>query len=248
MNQSTSVSRGGLFLSAGLIAAYFVVFVFATAYHPSGIDPNNHPLVFAQYAHSSGWTADHLAWFVDTSLLIAGFLVLIDALNVSGQLERIMYAAGMLLGGTAVALTALRDAVDGVVLKRAVDAWVSAPASEQAARFAAAEVARWMEEASASYQSFALGLMVLVLAGLILSTARLNRLVGVLLAVNGLGYIAMGWILGESGFAPEGAAPAYVTEFVPILCAIYVAVVAWRMPRTGAERSQTAYSAKPQEA
>jgi hypothetical protein len=43
-------------------------------------------------------------------------------------------------------LTAVAYAVDGVVLKRAVDAWVSAPASEAAARFASAETVRWLEE------------------------------------------------------------------------------------------------------
>ena len=69
---------------------------------------------------------------------------------------------GMVRGGAAIAITALREAVDGVVLKRAVDAWVTAPPGEQASRFAGAELARWLEESAYSYQSFLIALMLLV--------------------------------------------------------------------------------------
>lgn len=246
MTQSTSASRGGIFLSAALLGAGFIVGIFATAFHPNGIDPNNHPLVFAQYAQSSGWTADHLAWFVSTTLTIAGLLVLIDALNVGGRMARMANRLGMVAGSAALGMTALRDAVDGVVLKRAVDAWVAAPAAEQPARFAGAEVARWMEEASTSYQGFLIGLTLVVLAGLIVATGRIPRPVGLLFGIAGLAYFAIGWILGESGFAPEGAYPSYVSEFVPVICAVYLVVVAWRMPHGVSEQVPAAYATRPE--
>lgn len=246
MNQPASASRGGLFLSAALMGTGFVVGGVATAFHPSGIDPNNHPLVFAQYAHSPGWTADHLGWFVATTLTIAGLLVLIDALNLNSGLARIANRIGMVVGSAAIAMTALREAVDGVVLKRAVDAWVSAPASEQAARYASAEVARWMEEASASYQNFLFGLTLIVLATLIVWSGRVPRPIGFLFAITGLASFMVGWILGEAGFAPEGANPSYVTEFVPVICAVYLLIVAWRMPHGGVERSAGAYVGRPE--
>ena len=239
MNQSTSASRGGLFLAAGLLGASFIGGVIATNFHPSGIDPNNHPLVFVQYAHSWGWTADHAGWFFATALAIAGFLALLDALNLTGGVARIAVRIGMVLGGAAIAITALREVVDGVVLKRAVDAWVIAPSSEQASRFAAAEVARWMEEGAYSYQSYLLAMLLAVLAGLIIWTGRMPRPLGIVLAVAAVANFALGWILGESGFAPQGAAPAIVTEFVPPVVAIYLGVVAWRMSRVGVERPQT---------
>lgn len=245
MNQTTSASRGEILLSAGLLGASFIVFGFATAFHPSGIDPNNHPLVFVQYAHSSGWTADHLAWFVSTTLTTAGLLALIDALNLTGGMARVGVRLGLVAGSAAIALTALRDLVDGVVLKRAVDAWVSAPAGEQAARYASAELARWMEEASASYQGFVLGLTLVILAALILATGRVSRPIGILFGIAGLAYLVVGWILGESGFAPEGAAPSYITEFVPPICAVYLLVVAWRMPRAAGRRSQPQQMLEP---
>ncbi len=48
-------------------------------------------------------------------------------------------------GKVALGLSGVLQAVDGVALKQAVDAWVSAPDAEEAARFASAETVRWLE-------------------------------------------------------------------------------------------------------
>jgi hypothetical protein len=126
----------------------------------------------------------------------------------------------------------MRFAVDGVVLKRAVDAWVSAPDAEKAARFASAETVRWLEEATASYQGFLLGLTLILLAALIVSTARVPRPSGYLLALGGVGYLAESWLLGLVGFAPEGAIPAYVAELSPLIAGGWLLISAWRMPES----------------
>jgi hypothetical protein len=162
---------------------------------------------------------------------------LIDALNVRSGMGRIANWIGTVVGSAAIAITALRDAVDGVVLKHAVDAWVTAPASEQAGRYASAELARWMEEASASYQYFLLGLTMLVLATLVVSSRRVPRPIGVLFAVSGVASFIVGWILGEAGFASEGATPSYIAQYVPVICAVYLLIFAWRMPQGAVERS-----------
>lgn len=248
MNLQTSASRGGLFLSAALLGSGFIAGVIADVFHPTGIDPNNHVLVFVQYAHSSGWTADHLGFFLATTLTIVGFLVLIDAVDFSGGAARTVNRLVMVLGATAIGLSALRYAVDGVVLKRAVDAWVSAPETEQASRFAAAELARWMEEASASYQGFVLGAMLLAVGGVIVWTRRVPRPIGYLSALAGLSYAVAAWVVGESGFAPEGAIPTYVAELVPPVCAIYLLVLAWRRPGVEAEPSRSSSAAMRGEA
>lgn len=233
---SKAASRAGITVSAALMGIGFIVFMVANTFHPSGIDPNNHQLVFVQYAKSSGWTADHLTYFVYMSLIISGFLALIDSMNFSDGIGRTVARLGMVFGGSALALSAVRYAVDGVVLKRAVDAWVSAPAGEQAARFASAEMARWMEEAGASYESFLLGFTVAVMAGLILWTGRVPRPLGALFGIAAVCYFVVGWILGESGFDLSGAAPTFTFQFVPPIAAVYLLVVAWRMPQTAARR------------
>jgi hypothetical protein len=75
--------------------------------------------------------------------------------------------------------------VDGVTLKQAVDAWVAAPGSENASRFADAETVRWIEWGLQSYFRVVLGV-----ALLLLGAAAAERLVptwlGVLLAIAGL--------------------------------------------------------------
>ena len=234
-NDEASANRSALVLAAALMIISFAVYVVATIYHPSGIDPNNHPAVFAQYAASSGWTLDHAGWFVQTALLIAGLLVLFYALDLAKGMAAFVARLGIASAAVALALTALRDLVDGVVLKRAVDAWVSAPEADKAARFAAAETVRWFEEASASYQGFVLGFTLILLAVLIVWTARAPRPVGYLLGVGGAGYLVVGWILGVSGFAPEGAAPNYVAAFSPLVAGFWLLISAWRMPQPGAE-------------
>jgi hypothetical protein len=222
--------RQTLRLAAALLLSSYFVYVVATVFHPSGVDPNNHPAVFTQYAHSVGWVADHLGWFVETAIFIAGLLVLLYALNLSSGLPRLVARLGVVSAGVALGLSALRYLVDGIVLKRAVDAWASAPEADKAARFASAETARWLEEASASYQGFVLGFTLILLAALIVWTARVPRPIGYLLALGGVGYLVVGWILGEGGFAPEGALPTYIGQLTTLIASVWLLITAWRLP------------------
>ncbi len=109
----------------------------------------------------------------------------------------------------ALALAGVRFAVDGVALKQAVDAWVSAPAAEQAARFASAEALRWLEWGTTSYQDFMLGLALVLFAIVIVWTARVPRPVGYLMGLSGLASLVLGWVIGAEGFAPIGEVPSY---------------------------------------
>lgn len=221
--------RSALFLSAALLGSGFVALGVASAFHPSGVAENDHPAAFAQYAQSAAWTADHLGSFVATAITIAGLLVLFYALNLQDGMPRLVARIGIVSAGVALALTALNVAVDGVVLKRAVDAWVSAPDVEKAARFASAETVRWLEEATASYQGFVLGFTLILLAALIVWTARIPRPIGYLLALGGVGYLARGWILGAAGFAPEGAIPTQIAQYSQPIWSVLLLIVAWRM-------------------
>lgn len=234
-SRSSGADRKSLLLSAALIGGGIIALAVASAFHPSGVDNNNHPAVFAQYAQSAGWTAIHLAEFAAMAISLAGLLVLFYALDQPDGLRRLVARIGTVSAGVALALTAVRLAVDGVVLKRAVDAWVSAPDPEKAARFASAETVRWIEEASSSYQSFMLGLTMILLAALIVGSARVPRPIGYLLALGGAGYLVVGWIDGIAGLAPQGAIPTYVGQGSTLVVGIYLLVSAWRMPRPATE-------------
>jgi hypothetical protein len=112
--------------------------------HPHTEVPNSHAAVFAEYAAISNWLWVHYLQFLSAAILIAGFVVLYQAMarrSPVTSLERSAPAAGV----ATVAVFAVNMGVDGIALKRAVDAWVAAPPADKEARFAAAETVRWLE-------------------------------------------------------------------------------------------------------
>ena len=191
---------------------------------------NTHTAVFAEYANSADWTAVHLGQFVGSAVITAGLLVLFFALNVSEGTPHWLGLFGAIAAGVALALAGVVYAVDGVALKQAVDAWVSAPASEQAARFASAEAIRWLEWGTRSYQSFMSGLALVLLATTIVWTARITRPIGYVMGVIGLAYIVVGWLQGTEGLQSATLAViGGITYLSLAVWSIWLLIVAWRM-------------------
>src|SRR6266487_334079 len=199
--RSIMANRNLLRLSATLLFVGVLFSLLVGLLHPSRENPNNHTAVFAEYANSADWTAVHLGQFVGIAVIIAGLLVLFFALNVSEGTPRWVGFFGAIAAGVALALAGVRFAVDGVALKQAVDAWVSAPAAEQAARFASAEAIRWLEWGTRSYYNFMFGLTLVLFATTIVWTASITRLIGYVMGVIGLAFIVQGWFDGTVGFS-----------------------------------------------
>jgi hypothetical protein len=134
------------------------------------------------------------------AILLAGLFALFFALDDQAGPGR--WAARFAAASTVatLALYGVVQAVDGVALKQAVNAWASAPEAEKAARFATAEALRWLEWGTRSYQNFALALSLLLFATALARTALIPRPVAPLMALSGLTYVAQGWIGGTEGF------------------------------------------------
>jgi hypothetical protein len=213
-------------LSATLVFIGLLVFEVASLLHPPGA--NDHQAAFTAYANSSSWAAIHLSQFVCMAVLLAGLLVLFFALSVSEGTPHWLGFFGAIAAGVTLALTGVVFAVDGVALKQAVDAWVSAPAAEQAARFASAEAIRWLEWGVRSYQDFMFGLALVLFAIVIVWTARVPRAIGYLMGLSGLTYLVLGWVFGTGGFAPIGEAPSDAAQFFLLVSSIWLLIVAWR--------------------
>jgi len=227
--------RRSLLLSAVLLVGGFIVGWVVSLFHAGGItDPNNHPAIFALYAQSGIWTAVHLAEFIATAATIVGLLVLLYALNLAEGMSGLVARVGIVSAGATLALTAVLYAVDGVVLKRAVDAWASAPDAEKAVRFASAETVRWLEEATNSYQYFLTGLTVILVAALIVWTAKVPRPIGYLLGLSGVADLVAGWIHGAAGFAPQAVIPALFGQLCWLIAGVWLLVSAWRMAKPAA--------------
>ncbi len=223
--------RSLLRLSTTLVVIGEVLFALVTLFHPGREDPNNHPAVFAEYASSGSWIAVHFGQFVLMAVLLAGLLVLSFALNVrSGVLGWVgRFAAVSVV--VALALYGVVQAVDGVANKHAVDAWASAPEAEKAARFASAETMRWLEWGTSSYQTFMFALTLILLATVIVWTARVPRPIGYLMGLAAIPYLVQSWVLGTEGFAISWLAGGLSVVSLPLMLAwsIWLLIVAWRM-------------------
>jgi uncharacterized membrane protein HdeD (DUF308 family) len=220
--------RTALRLAAILLIAGILVTALAGLLHPEGADANDHRATFEIYANSGIWTAVHLGQFVGMAILVAGLGALFFALDAGRGLPRWLGRAGLLSAAVALALYGVLQAVDGVALKQAVDAWATAPAPEKAARFASAETVRWLEWAVRSYQSYMFGAALILFGASIAATRRLARAIGYLMALSGLAYLAQGWILGVNGFSSANRIPTLLGIVLVVVWAIWLLVAALR--------------------
>ncbi len=221
------IDRNLLRLSATLLFIGVVLSTVLTQYvHPGG--GTTMEATFANYAASGNWAAIHLGEFVSEVVLLAGLLVLFFALGVSQGTSRWLGFFAAIAAGVALALAAVLSAVDGVALKQAVDAWVSAPAAEQATRLASAEAIRWLEWGTTSYQDFMLGLALVLYAIVIVWTARVPRPIGYLMGLSGLASLVVGWVVGAEGFAPIGEVPSSAAPVFLFASIIWLLIIAWR--------------------
>ncbi len=223
--------RGLLRLSATLVVIGELLFALVTAlFHPDG-DANNHPVAFAEYASSASYTAVHFVQFVFMAVLLLGLLVLFFALDVrSGALGWVgRFAAVSVV--VALALYGVVQAVDGVALKHAVDAWANAPEAEEATRFASAETVRWLEWGANQYQLFMFALALILLATVIVGTARVPRPIGYLMGLAAIPMLVQSLVIGTTGFSVPLLAGTLSAVALPLMLAwsIWLLIVAWRM-------------------
>jgi hypothetical protein len=127
---------GSIAFLAGVIIA-----VVSTAIHPSGEDPANHPLVFAEYASDDSWIAVHIGQFVGVIMVFAGGFVALYLLLVRSESSTASTLAwiGLALVIMTASAFAVLQAVDGIALKMAVDSSVAAPSEDKAITFRVAE-------------------------------------------------------------------------------------------------------------
>jgi len=133
------------------------------------------------------------------------------------------------MAAVTLALYGVLQAVDGVALKQAVNAWANAPDAEKAARFATAEAIRWLEWGARSYTNFALGLSLVLFAAAVPRTARFPRTVGFLMGLSGLTYLVQGWVAGTEGFSETQTIAIVLAWVLNLTWMIWLIVAARRM-------------------
>jgi hypothetical protein len=163
------------------------------------------------------------------AILLAGLLALFFALDGQDETARWTGRFGAALAIAALALYGALQAVDGVANKLADVAWVNAPDAEKAARFASAEVVRWIEWGMRSYQAYTLGLALLLFAVAVVRTVWIPRPIAFLIALSGLTFLAQGWVVGSEGFSPLMSNAIVLAEILDVIWMVWLLVVAWRM-------------------
>ncbi|ODR88504.1 hypothetical protein [Sinorhizobium alkalisoli] len=222
------IDRASLRLSAGLLLVGQLLYIAVTQFHAGG-DANNHPAIFAVYAGDEIWAAVHLGQFASMAMLIAGLLAQFFVLDIEAKAAKWTGRFGAASAVAALALYGVLQAVDGIALKQAVNAWAGAPDTERAARFADAEAIRWLEWGMRSYHDFALGLALLLLAAAIARITWVPRPIAYLMGLSGLTYLVQGWVAGSEGFSPAQSAAIVLGWVLSLVWMIWLVVVAWWM-------------------
>jgi hypothetical protein len=164
-----------------------------------------------------------------SSAISTQLLVLFFALNVRTGLSGWTNRLAAVSTGVTLALYGILQAVDGVTLKWAVDAWANAPDAEKAARFAAADAIRWMEEGVRSYYDNMLGLAFVLFGVAIASSARVPRPIGDIMRLCGLVYIIRGWVLGAEGFSATHGLTQLPAYLLLLAWVVWLVAGSWRM-------------------
>lgn len=186
-------------LGASCAVAGALLLVVGTYLHPGDADPNDAIAAFTEYAADRLWVASHLAQLGGMIGLVAALLCLARELESGRAAAWARLAASGAVASLAIA--AALQAVDGIALKRVVDAWAAAPPDERHAAFYAAFAVRQIETGLASVLSLVLGLSVTVFAVAMLVDATEPRWLGAIAIMGGVATTVAGGVIAYTGFS-----------------------------------------------
>ena len=214
-------------LGAVALPLGIIVLSVSEYFHPSRVDPMDNPAVFMEYAQSDSWTTVHLGEYFGFLFLLGGLVALYYSVSAKPGVGAGLAPFGLATAVTAAASFTVLQAVDGIALKRAVDAWVSAPADQEVARFAAAEAIRWIEIGMNSLSYFLAGLTLFLYGGAIAFGSVYRRWVGLVALISGAAFMYNGVV--------EVAYEGFVSSIIKVaglvllaLWAVIMAVLMWR--------------------
>ena len=208
-----------------------IVLLVAEFFHPQREHPMDFPAVFMEYAHSNIWTAVHLAQYFGFLLLLGGLVALYYSVGTEQGAGAGLAPFGLAAAVTTAASFTVLQAVDGIALKRAVDAWASAPADQETAAFAAAEAVRWIEIGMNSLSFFLAGLTLFLFGLAIALRSVYPRWVGLLAAVSGALFMVSGMMVAYEGFGPST-----IRLVALLLLTVWAFILAFLMWRFGSHR------------
>jgi hypothetical protein len=221
---SIRMQRSRLGPASAILGA--ALLLLGTALHPMHADPNVPAAAFAEYAADKHWITSHLLQLAGAVAMIAALVLLSRALAQGPG------AAWAALGGhgaiASLALASALQAVDGVALKRMVDAWAAATAADKAALFQAAFAVRQVEVGLAAVASLVFGLTVCLYAIALLIDRRLPKWLGALGLAAGAAVAAGGLAIAYSGFSPAAGMITVTSGLLLLAWMTMLGAYGWR--------------------
>ena len=213
--------------SAGRVSAVCAVagallLLLGTYLHPMSADPNDALAAFTEYAADHLWVASHLTQLAGVALMVAALIFLSHELDSTSA----RVAAGGAIAS--LALAAALQAVDGVALKRMVDAWAMAPADEKALAFHAAFAVRQIEVGLAAMFSLALGTSALLYGIALMTSSLYPRWLGIVAILGGGTNAAAGVVMAYTGFSDASMNVSMPASLVMLIWMIAIGVLMWR--------------------
>ncbi|HXC51218.1 MAG TPA: hypothetical protein VN634_10070 [Candidatus Limnocylindrales bacterium] len=187
--------------TGGGIAAVAGVVLLATGtwLHPMQADPNDAIDAFTEYAADRVWVASHLMQLAGV-LLMSGALLVLERVLAEGR--GAWWARIGAAGATAgIALAAALQAVDGIALKRMVDAWAGASEPSVFPLFAAAFAVRQIEVGLAAMLSIVLGSTTAIYGVAMHADSRFAPWIGWLAVFGGFTTACAGVVMAYTGFS-----------------------------------------------
>src|SRR5947209_20614783 len=84
------------------------------------------------------------------------------------------------------------------------------------------------QRGAGSYHSSMLGLALVLLALVIVWTARVLKLIGYLVGLSDLAYLGQGWVIGNDGYSSTDVVLAIAGVILLAAWSIWLLIVAWR--------------------
>ena len=209
--------RPMLRMGAVAFLAGVVIIIVSTLFHASSEDLMDNPVVFAVYAEDDLWIASHIGQFAGVMLVFSGGFVALFRLlarSESGTVSALAWF-GLVTAIITASTFAILQAVDGIALKIAVDAWHAIPPfpspssssadageGEKAIAFRVAEGIRWTEIGINSYFRILQGTVAIIFGVAITKSALLNRWIGAVGIFAGAATVIAGVGVAYVGFAP----------------------------------------------
>jgi hypothetical protein len=146
----------------------------------------------------------------------------------SGRLLALL-GAGLAAASLPSAIVLL--AVDGIALKRAVDAWIATDGAVGSAAFAAAETMRWLEEAFNTVFGLTLGMAVTMVGAAMVRGALYPKWLGWIGGIIGIAVSIRALLVAQTGFS--ATAQIWILAFNPVLWiwTVVGGILMWRRLR-----------------